>query len=60
MIVKGNIYVAEENMILVRKSDETSVGKAIQLVSSDSIDNYYEREYTQEEYDKLYKINTKR
>ena len=59
MIVKGNIYVAEENMILVRKSDETPVGKAIQLVSSDSIDNYYEREYTQEEYDELYKINTK-
>ena len=59
MIVKGNIYVAEENMILVRKSDETPVGKAIQLVSSDSIDNYYERECTQEEYDKLYKINTK-
>lgn len=59
MIVKGNIYVAEENMILVRKSDEIPVGKAIQLVSSDSIDNYYEREYTQEEYDELYKINTK-
>jgi hypothetical protein len=58
---KGRIYTADEGNFIVRKSDGKIMGENIDLGSADSIDNYEERPYTQEEYDdfcKTYGIKT--
>ena len=51
MIKKGNIYTAEEGQWIVRLSDNKVMGTSIDLGTADSIDNYAERPYTQQEYD---------
>lgn len=45
-----NIYKADEGKFIYRKSDDFLFGEGICLGEGDSIDNYYEREYTEEEY----------
>ena len=44
-----NIYKADEGKFIYRKSDDFLFGEGICLGEGDSIDNYYEREYTEEE-----------
>lgn len=48
------IYEADENNFIVRNSDASLMGKSITLGEGDFIENYYERPYTEEEYEKLY------
>ena len=50
-IENTNIYEADASCFIVRKSDGFVMGESIDLGSADSIDNYEDREYTQEEYD---------
>ena len=45
-----NIHKADEGKFIYRKSDDFLFGEGICLGEGDSIDNYYEREYTEEEY----------
>lgn len=49
MIQNNNIYKAEDGKLIVRKADDFIMGDAIDLGSADSIDNYEEREFTQDE-----------
>ena len=46
-----NIYKADKCKFIYRKSDDFLFGEGIYLGEGDSIDNYYEREYTKEEYE---------
>lgn len=48
------IYTADEGNFLVRKEDDFPMGKSLTLGENDSIGNYYERPYTEEEYRELY------
>jgi hypothetical protein len=50
----NNLYSAEEGKLIVRKSDDFIMGDAIDLGSADSIENYEERDFTQEEIDAFY------
>lgn len=54
MTNEGNKYFAEEGKFIVRKSDGFVMGENIDLGSEDSIKNYEEKEYTEEEYDAFY------
>lgn len=54
-IENTSIYQAEEGCFIVRKSDGFVMGESIDLGSADSIDNYEDKEYTQEEHDEFYK-----
>lgn len=47
----GKLYTAKKGSFIVRKADGFVMGTDIDLGSADSIENYEEREYTQEEYD---------
>ena len=47
---QGNIYTAEEGQWIVRLSDNKVMGVSIDLGSADSIENYTERPYTDDEY----------
>lgn len=49
MIQNNNIYKAEDGKLIVRKADDFIMGDAIDLGSADSIDNYEERDFTQDE-----------
>lgn len=51
----GNIYTADEGKLIVRIADDFIMGDAIDLGSADSIDNYEEREFTDEEIKEFYK-----
>ena len=51
---EGNIYTAEEGKLIVRKSDDFIMGPDIDLGSADSIDNYEERDFTEEEIKEFY------
>lgn len=51
----GNIYTADEGKLIVRIADDFIMGDAIDLGSADSIDNYEEREFTDEEIKAFYK-----
>lgn len=51
---ENNIYTAEEGKLIVRKSDNFIMGPDIDLGSADSIDNYEEREFTEEEIKEFY------
>lgn len=53
---KGNIYTAEDGKLIVRKADDFIMGDAIDLGSADSIDNYEEREFTQDEINAFYEL----
>lgn len=46
---EGNIYTADEGKLIVRKADNFIMGDAIDLGSADSIENYEERAFTEEE-----------
>lgn len=46
---EGNIYTADEGKLIVRKADDFIMGDAIDLGSADSIENYEERAFTEEE-----------
>lgn len=48
-------YKAEEGCFIVRKADGFIMGEDIDLGSADSIDNYEDREYTEEEREEFYK-----
>lgn len=54
MTQEGNIYKAEEGKLIVRKADDFIMGPDIDLGSADSIDNYEEREFTEEEIKEFY------
>lgn len=51
MIHKENssLYKADDGKMLVRKSDGKIMGDGVSLGRNDSIDNYEEREFTDEE-----------
>ena len=51
---RGNLYIAEEGKLIVRKADDFIMGDAIDLGSADSINNYEERDFTKEEIDAFY------
>ena len=55
MIQKGRIYTAGEGKLIVRKKDDFIMGARIDLGSADSIDNYEERSFTEEEIANFYK-----
>lgn len=50
-----NLYKADEGKMFVRKSDGFIMGNGIDLGKNDSIDNYEEREFSDEEIDEFYK-----
>ena len=56
MTNEGNKYFAEEGKFIVRKEDGFIMGENIDLGSEDSIKNYEEKEYTEEEYDAFYEL----
>ena len=49
MTNKNNIYTADEGKLIVRKSDDFIMGDSIDLGSADSIDNYEDKAFTEEE-----------
>lgn len=48
-IENTNLYKADEGKLIVRKSDDFIMGDAIDLGSADSIENYEERAFSEEE-----------
>jgi hypothetical protein len=52
-IENTSIYKAEEGCFIVRKADGFIMGESIDLGSADSIDNYEDKEYTEEEYNEF-------
>ena len=54
MTQNGNIYTADEGKLIVRKADDFIMGDSIDLGSADNIENYEEREFTQEEIDAFF------
>lgn len=50
----GRRYYAEDGNFIFRKADDFLMGDVICMGSEDSIDNYYERPYTEEEYQQFY------
>lgn len=46
---EGIRYYAEEGKLIVRKADDFIMGDAICLGEYDSIDNYVEQDFTEEE-----------
>ena len=58
MLYKGNnIYMADEGKFIYNRDDDTIIGIGICLGIKDDIDNYYEAQYTQDEYDKVFGIS---
>ena len=51
---KGNIYTAEAGNLIIRKADGFIMGEEIDLGSADSIDNYEEKPFTEEEIKAFY------
>ena len=49
-----NIYTAEASNFIIRKADGFIMGEEIDLGSADSIENYEEKPYTEEEYKAFY------
>lgn len=56
MTQEGNIYRADAGGLIVRKSDGFVMGDAIDLGVADSIDNYEEREFSEEEIAVFWKL----
>lgn len=48
------LWYADEGKFIVRKNDNAVMGEGINIGVEDSIDNYMEREYTQEEFEQFY------
>ena len=55
MTQQGNIYTAEVGKMIVRKEDNFVMGESIDLGSDDSIKNYTEKAFTEEEIAQLHK-----
>ena len=53
-IENTSLYTADEGKLIVRKADGFIMGDAIDLGSADSIDNYEERAFSEEEIDAFY------
>jgi hypothetical protein len=49
-----SIHKADDGKLIVRKSDNFIMGDSIDLGSADNIDNYEEREFTEEEINSFY------
>jgi len=49
MTQENNLYKADNGKLIVRKSDGFIMGDMIDLGSIDSIENYEEREFTEEQ-----------
>ena len=50
----NNRYIADDGKLIVRKSDDYIMGDAIDLGTEDSIDNYTEKDFSEEEIDAFY------
>lgn len=48
-------YTADNGCLIVRKKDDFIMGARIDLGSADSIDNYEERKFTEEEIEDFYR-----
>lgn len=55
MTQQGNIYTADNGKMIVRKEDNFVMGESIDLGSADSIDNYTEKAFTEEEIAQFHK-----
>ena len=55
MTQNNNLFMAGEGKLIVRKADNFIMGDCIDLGSADSIDNYEEREFTEQEINDFYK-----
>lgn len=55
MNYENNLYKAEKGKLIVRKEDNFIMGPAIDLGSNDDINNYEEREFTEEEIKEFFK-----
>ena len=53
-IENTSIYKADEGKLIVRKSDDLIMGPEIDLGSADSIDNYEDRAFTEDEIKAFY------
>ena len=53
MVQNGNIYTADEGKWFIRKSDSFVMGESMDMGVEDSIENYDEIAYTQEEYNEF-------
>jgi hypothetical protein len=53
-IENTSVYKADEGCFIVRKEDSFIMGEDIDLGSSDSIENYEDKAYTEEEYNAFY------
>ena len=53
-IENTSIYTAEDGKLIVRKADDFTMGPSIDLGSADSIDNYEEKDFTEEEMKAFY------
>lgn len=52
---KDSVYTAEKGKLIVRKEDNFIMGPDIDLGSNDDINNYEEREFTEEEIKEFFK-----
>ena len=52
--ISERIYQANEGCFIVRKADDFIMGESIDLGSADSIDNYEDRQFTEESYKEFY------
>lgn len=53
-IENSSIYEAAENCLIVRKADGFIMGDTIDLGSSDDIENYEDKEFSEEEINNFY------
>ena len=52
--ISEHFYEADEGCFIVRKEDDFIMGEAIDLGSSDSIDNYKDIPFTEDSYKEFY------
>lgn len=55
--IDGYRYKADEGCFIVRKIDDFVMGENICLGDNDSSENYYDKKYSQEEYEEFYNPN---
>ena len=55
--IDGYRYKADEGCFIVRKVDDFVMGENICLGDNDSSENYYDKKYSQEEYEEFYNPN---
>lgn len=57
MIKNGNIYIADEGSLIIRKENNFIMGDRIYLSASDSIKNYEQKIFTREKNQILLGVN---